>query len=349
MNKLKVGVIGCGSIAKRRHLIEYQQNENVEIVAVCDIVPERAEELAKTYHALSFTDYKELLAIEEIDAISVCLPNYLHAPVSIEALYSGKHVLCEKPMATSREEAEEMIEAADRSGKKLMIAHNQRFVSSHQKAKEILESGKVGKIYSFRTAFGHRGPEAWSIDGASSWFFNKEQAFIGALGDLGVHKADLLRYLLGDIVEVAAFVETSAKQNTEVDDNAVAILKTENGVIGTLTASWSYNASDNSTVIYGENAILRLEDDPDYSLIVQYKNGETVKYELDKIQTNESGGQTNTHVIDHFVDSIIHNKTPLISGEEGKKSLEVILAALESNESHSFIKLDDLINLSSNA
>src|SRR5690625_2861309 len=119
----------------------------------------------------------------------------------------------EKPKATSREEAEQMIAAAEKSGTKLMIAHNQRFVSSHEKAREIIASGSIGKIYSFRTAFGHGGPEGWSIDGRDSWFFNKEKAFIGAMGDLGVHKTDLIRYLLGeDIVEVAGFVESSAKE-----------------------------------------------------------------------------------------------------------------------------------------
>ncbi|RDW16887.1 Gfo/Idh/MocA family protein [Oceanobacillus chungangensis] len=341
MKTLKVGVIGCGSIARRRHLIEYEANPNVEIVAVCDIVYERAEEMAAKYNAKAFTDYKALLAIEGLDAVSVCLPNNLHAPVSIDALNAGYHVLCEKPMAVSKEEAEKMIQAAEENGKKMMIAHNQRFVSSHQKAKKLIESGEVGKIYSFKTTFGHPGPENWSIDGRGSWFFDKEKAFIGALGDLGVHKSDLIRYLLGDIVEVGAFVETNAKENTEVDDNAVCIVKTEDGVIGTLTASWAYTSGgDNSTVIYGENATLRLEEDPVYSLVVQYSNGEIVNYELDKIQTNEEDGQTNTHVIDHFVNSVIHDTEPLINGEEGMKSLEVILAALESNETKRIISIN---------
>jgi predicted dehydrogenase len=97
-----------------------------------------------------------------------------------------------------------------------MIGHNQRFVPSHQKAKQLIESGELGKIYSFRTAFGHSGPETWSVDGLESWFFKKDQAVIGAMGDLGVHKADLLRYILGEeFVEVGAFVETTAKKNTD--------------------------------------------------------------------------------------------------------------------------------------
>lgn len=143
---------------------------------------------------------------------------------------------------------------------------------------------------------------------------------------------DLLRYLLNEeFSDVAAFVGTNAKGNTDVDDNAVCILKSESGIIGTLAASWAYTAKeDNSTIIYGENAILRLEDDPDYSLVVNYKNGEVVKYELGGIQSNEEGGQTTTHVIDHFVDCIVHDKEPLINGEDGMKSLDVILAALDS-------------------
>lgn len=342
MTKIRVAVIGCGSIAKHRHLIEYNNNPHVEIVAVSDINEARVKETAEKYHAKAYTSYEALLESENIDAVSVCLPNYLHAPVSIAALNAGAHVLCEKPMATSREEAEQMIEAAERNNKKLMIGHNQRFVSSHQKARKLIEQGEIGKIYSFRTSFGHGGPEGWSADGADSWFFKKDQAFIGAMGDLGVHKADLLRYLLGEeFVEVGAFVETNAKENINVDDNATLILKSTSGIVGTLAASWAYTAKeDNSTILYGEKATLRLEDDPEYSLIVQYNKGEVVKYELDGIQSNEDGGQTTSHTIDHFIESILHDTNPLIDGEEGKKSLQVILGALESVETKRIISLE---------
>lgn len=340
MSQLRVGVIGCGSIARHRHLPEYAGNDQVEIVAVCDLVDERAQEMAEKYGAEAYTNYVDVLSREDIDAISVCLPNYLHAPVSIAALNAGKHVLCEKPMATSREEADAMIQAAKDNNKLLMIAHNQRFVASHQKAKELLDSGELGKIYSFKTTFGHPGPEGWSIDGRDSWFFDKKRAFIGALGDLGVHKSDLIRYLLGEVSNVAAFVETSAKEGADVDDNAVVLLKMENGAIGNLNASWAYVAGgDNSTIIYAEHAVLKLEADPEFSLIIEYKNGEVDKQALEKIQTNEEGGQSTSHVIDHFVDAILENKQPLITGEEGAKSLDVILAALESNEKGTIVKL----------
>ncbi|MEH7387393.1 Gfo/Idh/MocA family oxidoreductase [Bacillus sp. JJ1521] len=342
MSKVKIAVIGCGSIAQHRHLPEYAMNENVEIVAVCDIVEERVHKVASEYDVIAYTNYEELLANPGVEAVSVCTPNYLHAPVSIAALEAGKHVLCEKPMATSKQEAMNMIEAAKKSNKKLMIGHNQRFVASHQKARQLIEEGVLGKIYSFRTTFGHGGPEGWSVDGKESWFFKKNEAFIGAMGDLGVHKTDLLRFLLGEeFVEVGSFIETSAKENADVDDTAVCILRTESGIIGTLAASWSYvSKEDNSTIFYGEKAILRIEDDPVANVIIQYKNGEVVKFELGGIQTNEDGGQTNSHVISHFIQSIVTDTIPPVTGEEGMKSLQVILSALESKETKKIISID---------
>lgn len=340
MTKLKVGVVGCGSIAKFRHLPEYAMNDQVEIVAVCDIVEERANKMAGEYGGQAFTDYEEMLRELDLDIVSVCTPNYLHAPVSIAALEAGNHVLCEKPMATSEQEALDMIQAAEKNGKKLMIGHNQRFVASHEKARELIANGEVGKIYSFRTAFGHPGPEGWSIDGKDSWFFRKEEAFIGAMGDLGVHKTDLMRYVLGEeFVEVGSFVESGAKEDSTVDDNAVCILKSETGIIGTLAASWAYGKEDNATIIYGEKAVLRLEDDPEHSLIVHHVGGETENFDLGKIQSNEEGGQSSTKVIDHFVDSIVKDTEPPINGEEGMKSLKVVLAALESSETKKIVQI----------
>src|SRR5699024_6316844 len=123
-------------------------------------------------------------------------------------------------------------------GKKLMIAHNQRFVDSHAKAHKLIQQNEIGKIYSFRTTIGHGGPESWSIDGKNSWYFKKDEAFIGAMGDLVVHIADFIRYLLDDYVQdISAFIESSAIENSNVNDNAVFILRSETGIIGTLTAS----------------------------------------------------------------------------------------------------------------
>lgn len=141
-------------------------------------------------------------------------------------------------MATSEQEAQDMINTAHSTGKFLMIGHNQRLAPAHLRAKEILKSGELGNVLTFRTTFGHGGPEYWSQDkGRHTWFFKYDDAFIGAMGDLGVHKADLIRWLIDDeIIEAKAYVTTLHKTNEkdepiEVDDNAICLLKSKTGIL----------------------------------------------------------------------------------------------------------------------
>lgn len=343
---VKFGIIGCGSICRHRHAPELAANPQAKIVAFCDIVPERAEEMVDLYGGKAYTDYKDVLAIDEIDAIVVCTPNYLHAPITIAALKAGKHVLCEKPMATSAAEAEAMIKAAKEAGKFLMIGHNQRLMPPHVKAKEILQSGKLGRVLTFKTTFGHAGPESWCVDKSlKTWFFQKDKAFVGAMGDLGVHKADLMRWLLGEeIVEVGAFVATLDKryENGElinVDDNATVILRTESGIIGNLVASWTYRGGeDNGTILYCEKGVMRIGYDPDWQVQITYRNGEKEYYSVGAIATNER--QVTSHVSETFVDCIVNNRPPEISGEEGYKALKIILACLESNATGRIVRVN---------
>jgi UDP-N-acetylglucosamine 3-dehydrogenase len=286
-----------------------------------------------------------MLSDDNIDAICVATSNDMHAQLSIQALKAGKHVLCEKPMATSVEEAKEMIATAKKCGKFLMIGHNQRLAPAHVRAKEILKSGEMGRILTFRTAFGHGGPEYWSADkGLHTWFFKKNDAFIGAMGDLGVHKADLIRWIIDDeIDEVKAYVSTVDKTNDkgeliEVDDNAVAILKSKTGITGTLTASWTYYGDeDNSTVLYCSNGVMRIYDNPDFPIVVTKKNREKVYYKIGKIQTNED--QSKSGIPDAFVKSIITGTPPEISGEEGLAALKIVLACKKSQEKNISVKV----------
>ncbi|MEK4372544.1 MULTISPECIES: Gfo/Idh/MocA family protein [Paenibacillus] len=339
MSKIKVAVFGCGAIAERRHIPEYAANENVELVAFADPVVERAEKMAETYGGKAYSSYEELLANETVDAVSVCTPNYLHAPMAIAAANAGKHVLVEKPMAVSTEEGEQMIEAAKKNGVYLMVGHNQRLMPPHVKAKEILESGKLGKVLNFRTSFGHPGPEGWSVDGAESWFFRKEEAIMGAMGDLGVHKSDFIRYLLNDEVsEVAGFISTLHKEGTKVDDNATCLLRMKSGAIGTLVASWTqYRAGDNSTVLWCENGVMKIGTVEGDEVIVELTNGTVETYKVGAMATNEK--QVPSGVIDAFVESIVTKTPPAISGEEGLRSLQVILAAFESEKTGQIVKL----------
>ena len=337
---LRAAVIGCGSIAKYRHCPEYGANAQAKLVASCDLVPERATAMAKLYGGKAYTDWREVVALPEVDAVSVCLPNALHAPVTIAALQAGKHVLCEKPMATSAAETAAMIAAAAKAKKVLMIGHNQRLASLHVRAKQILQSGIVGRVLTFKTTFAHSGPESWSIDGIDSWFFNKEDAFVGAMGDLGVHKADLIRFLLDDeVVEVAAFVENiSGKKNSTVDDNAVCLFRMASGAVGTMTAGWSHNPGcDNSTTLYGTKGTIRIDSDPNFPVVVELTNGEKQYFKVGALQTNEEGGQTASGVVDTFIHTILTGAQCPIPGEEGAKSLAVILACLESSATKRFV------------
>ncbi|MGO4272969.1 Gfo/Idh/MocA family protein [Paenibacillus sp. TAF58] len=339
MSKIKVAVVGCGSIAKHRHIPEYAWNSNVELVAFVDPVLERAEHFAQLHGGKAYSSYTEMLKQEKVDAVSVCTPNFLHAEVSIAAANAGAHVLVEKPMASTAEEAEAMIEAAKKNGVFLMVGHNQRLMPPHVKAKEILNSGKLGKVLTFRTSFGHPGPEGWSVDGRESWFFRKEEATMGAMGDLGVHKSDLIRWLLADeVAQVAAFVGTLHKEGTDVDDNATCLLRMKSGATGSLVASWTYyKGQDNSTVLWCENGVIKIDTDPNDQVIVELRDGTVERYKVGQIATNEK--QTHSGVIDEFITSIMEGQKPRISGEEGLRSLQVILAAFESEATGKIISL----------
>ena len=340
MSKVRVAVIGCGSISKYRHIPEYAGHPNVELVAFVDPVIERAQHYAEQFGAKAYADYETMLAEVKPDAVSVCTPNALHAPMSIAAAKAGAHVLVEKPMAATDEEAEAMIQAASDNNVRLMVGHNQRFMPPHVKAKQILESGVLGKVLTFRTSFGHPGPDGWSVDGANSWFFRKDEAIMGAMGDLGVHKSDLIRWMLNDeVAEIGAFVGTLHKEGTRVDDNASCILRMQSGAIGTLIASWTYyKGEDNSTILWCENGIMKIGTHHDDQVIVELRNGTVEKHKVGAISTNEK--QETSGVIDAFLDSILNDKTPAISGEEGRASLKVILCAFESQETGKFVTVN---------
>lgn len=335
---LKIGIIGCGKITEVRHAPEYAENPNCQLVAFFDVVPERAKALAEQYGGTAYDSIEALLA-SDVDAVSVCVANAYHAQASIQALKAGKHVLCEKPMATTPEDCEAMVAAAKAAGKFLMIGQNQRLAKAHVKAREIIESGEMGKVITFETHFAHPGPEGWT-GVRDSWFFDKKVASFGVMADLGVHKTDLIHYLTGKkIVRTSAVLATLNKTFSDgrpitVDDNAYAIYTLEDGVVGTMHVSWTnYGNENNSTKIYMEGGVLRMYDDPKYSLIVEKRDGEVIPYELDLLTSNKeqtSGGRTSTGVIDAFVESIITNTPPAISGESAMHAMKVVFANEQS-------------------
>ena len=154
-----IGIIGCGKISQVRHIPEYAANPEARIVGFFDMNLERAAQLARQYDARSYSTLEELLADSEIEAVSVCVANHAHASVTLAALRAGKDVLCEKPMAISMEECEEMVRVADECGRILMIGQNQRLAKAHVVARKLIQDGWIGCPLTFRTCFGHSGPE----------------------------------------------------------------------------------------------------------------------------------------------------------------------------------------------
>lgn len=337
MMEINVGIIGCGSITRFRHAPEYKANAYVKDIYFYDRNIERAKRLAEEFGGYAVENLEDLLANPLIAAISDCSSNDAHHINTSKALLSGKHVLCEKPISNSLKHAKEIQESERQSGKKLMIDHNQRFTKAHQKAKEIIMKKELGEVLSFRTIFGHKGPESWGVTKSNAtWFFKKERSHAGVISDLGIHKIDLIHYLLADEVQdVYAFHGALDKVNEhgkpiEVADNAVCILKTKKGKLGTASFSWTYyGAEDNSTTIYCQEGIIKIYHDRDAQLIIENKDGSRTKYELEQIQTNDN--QTSTGVIDAFIDCIVHDKKPPVTSKEAVASLKVVEKILASS------------------
>jgi len=343
----RVGIIGCGRIAQTRHIPEYADNNDVQIAGYFDLNTNRANSLAEKYGGKVYASVDDMLADPEIDAVSVCVVNTMHAEVSIKALNAGKHVLCEKPMATTLEDCIAMVEAAKKNNKYLMIGQNQRLAKAHIKAKKLLTQGVIGDVITFTTCFGHGGPEGWCIDrNGSPWFFDKNRASMGVLADLGIHKIDLVQFLLHrNIIETTCKLVTLDKLDTDgnpisVDDNAYCIFKMDNGIMGTLTASWTYYGQEqNSTVFYGTEGIMRIYEHPQYAITVIDRDGDHAYYDTDKIQTNEN--QTKSGIIDAFIDALENDHEPIISGESVLTAMRAVFASIRSSQEDRTIKIPE--------
>ena len=343
---INIGIIGCGKIAQVRHIPEYAENPDAKLAAFFSPNRARAQEQADKYGGKVYDTAEALLADPDIDAVSICAANYAHAELSIQALNAGKHVLCEKPMATTLADCEAMVECAKKNGKFLMIGHNQRLAKAHMEAKRLIDEGLIGDIITFRTSFGHGGPETWSISpGKNVWFFDKKKAAMGVMADLGVHKTDLIQYLTGQrVVRTTARLVTLDKRGEDgelngVDDNAVCIYEMSGGAFGTMTASWTYyGAEDNSTVLYGTKGIMRIYDDPAHSIVVKLADGTMQTYDVEQIQTNDN--QTKSGVIDLWVDCLKNNRAPEISGESALYAMRAVFASIESSQTGKTVEIE---------
>jgi len=247
-------------------------------------------------------------------------------------------------MAITLDEGRNMVKAAKKANVVLMVNQSQRFSPLFQKAKEVIDSGILGKVLGIRSVFGHAGPQWWSPE--STWFFNKKDAGFGPLADLGIHRVDLIRYLTGlEFDEIFSAVSHMEEGGGDVEDNAVILGKLHGGALATVTVSWTIHGRVENTVdVYAEKGTLK----------INYEEGRVLFADLEQPISNssfsfdvpypyepvyEQGQWRFFSGIDNFIDAVLGRVECLVPGKEGLRSLEVVLAAAKAAETKRVVVL----------
>lgn len=352
MKTIKVGVIGSGSISDM-HLDAYSANPKVRLEAICDMNIERAQAQANKYGApLVYADYPSMLENPDIDAVSICTWNNTHAEISIAALRAGKHVLVEKPLCTTVEDAYRIQEAVKESGKNLQIGYVRRYDPNARMVRDFIRSGELGDIYYGRASSIRR------YGNPGGWFADAKRAGGGPLFDIGVHVIDLIWYLMGRPKAVTASANVYRKLGNRanlkyasgykssdfddklntVEDMANALIRFDNGASLYVDVSFTLHAAQDETTIklYGEKGGCEIEP---AALLVTEKHGVALNmipqtdlpsFDFKKAFQNE---------INHFVDCIIDRATPISPVEDGVEMMKILCGIYESAASGKEIAL----------
>lgn len=343
MNKLKVGIVGTGSISTL-HIESYLKNPNVELYAFCDINEAQLSKMAQKYGiSRTFTDVHAMLELEELDAVSICTWNSAHAACTIAALNAGKHVLCEKPMAISAQEAVAMQEAARASDRLLMIGFVRRFGNDCAILKDFLDAGYFGDLYYAKATYLRRHGNP------GGWFGDKSRSGGGPLIDLGVHVIDLVRYLMGNPQPVSVYgstwqkllnrphiigkvgytsVSKSSDDICDVEDLATALIRFDNGAVLAVETSFSLNlAKDEGSIeLFGTKAGAKL--DPELKIYTEMNNYLT-DIKLDAPTALSFDGLFERE-IDHFVACVREGIPCLTPAQDGTDIMRILDAIYES-------------------
>ena len=342
MTQIGVGLIGCGNIGAGGHLPAYAHIPEAELVAVCDVVEERAQAAARLSGAAPYTDYRQLLEREDVEMVDLCVPTYLHAQLAVEAMQAGKHVLCEKPMAHTLEAADAMIEAAQKAGVKLMIGQVRRFDHRYASIKAQIDAGKVGRPVFIRRAerqFLPFPPDAWQWDPRQGG---------GVILDIGVHVTDLFRWFFGqEVVEVYAVARSvrEAARAAGSYDHAFITCRFQGGGVGFAEASWAYPRGFGGAlyaqldVVGTEGKIQYADKDTNPMLMYTTERGHELPHYFRFMSTTEYAFEEE---IRHFVRCIIEDRDPLVSPQDARAALEMALAAQRSAETREPVRLAHL-------
>ena len=334
MKKVNVALIGAGYIADY-HARGLQSQSDVEIVSVVGLPLEAAEEFAKKYEIKEATSsVEDLYKREDIDAVIIGTPNKFHAPFAIDFLNNGKDVFLEKPMAMNSEEGISVMDASEKNNQLVMVGHMWRFDHEADFIKDLVSSGKIGKIIKTK---GYGIHENWGPEG---WFTQKELAGGGALADMGVHAIDTVRYILGDPrpKEVYAKIGTHYG-NYDVDDSGIVMITWDNGTTSIIESGWwqpHMDGPEASTQIFGTKGYASL-------FPTQLKFSDKAKAEeftLPQVNKTEHCDQSiYTRQMEHFIHCIRERKKPSPGFEEGQIVLNIVDAAYKSSESGLAVKL----------
>jgi predicted dehydrogenase len=332
---LNFALVGCGRIAKRHsELLGHNQIQNARLVAVCDIVEKKAEKIAKDFSVPYFTDMHEMMQKVGIDIVVVLTESGNHAKHVVELAQYGKHIVVEKPMALTLDDADAMIRACDKAGVKLFVVKQNRFNVPVVKVRDALESGRFGKLVMGTVRVRWCRPQSYYDQDAwrGTWAMDG-----GVLTNQASHHVDLLEWMMGDVDSVYA-MGTTALAKIEAEDTAVVTLRFRNGALGIIEATTAVRPIDleGSLSILGEGGSVEVggfavNKMKVWNFVAQAAGDDEVmeKYSVNPPNVYGFGHQA---YYEHVVDCILNNKQHLVDGLEGRKSLELINAIYESIE-----------------
>jgi myo-inositol 2-dehydrogenase / D-chiro-inositol 1-dehydrogenase len=335
MSKVKVAILGAGFISDI-HLESYHRFvHNAEVVAVYARDLDKAKKFASKYHIQDYYDNLDDTIVKSgCDVVDICLPNFLHARATLKAAAAGKHVIIEKPLAVTLEEADEMINACKKAGVKLMYAEELCFAPKYERVRHMVKEGAVGEIYMMKQSEKHSGPH-------SDWFYDVDQAGGGVLMDMGCHAMGWFIWMLNNAKAKSVMATMNTvfhKGRTKGEDNSVVIIEFEKGVIGVAENSWAkHGGMDDKSEVHGTDGVIYADLFMGNAALAYSRKG--FGYALEKAETTqgwtfpifeEAFNQGYPHELQHFINCVQNNETPLVTGELGRDVLEIIYAAYAS-------------------
>jgi predicted dehydrogenase len=324
---LRYGIIGCGKI-QRNHAQAARIVDGIELVGVSDLDEAKLEAAASEWSVPGYRDFRDMLAAG-VDAVGICLPHHLHAPVCAEVAAAGVHVLCEKPLATSLEECDDIIDACERAGVQLGVVYQHRFNENSQLLRRLLDAGKLGRPILGTALFQYfKSPTDTAYFQGSGWRGTWKREGGGVLNTHAVHAVDLVCWLLGTVVDSRGEIATLT-HDTEVEDPGVALLRFESGALATVAASMSVGAKFESRIsVSGTKGVATLTDSR--RLDVEYLSGARETHLFDEqledaeFKTNLAYGRGHIGQLADFAEAIRAGRAPEGDGRSARALLAVI-------------------------